>query len=196
MPFSYEQAPPEYDGSELSDTDEYSTATALHRQPKPTRTRTSHFLTPYYNAPSTSASIQDSPLHPRSPSPFNNRSFVSSASSSTYGSDTDETSAPLLHLRSSGQHWIKSQYWWSPVGRPLRKRRRRLVSARPFMACIHTIIRSPCFPSQPTTIVSTRSPFTIPSTLIRLLCSSDCCHALIPPLCAITHHDPRSRTQS
>lgn len=175
MPFSYEQAPPEYDGSELSDPDDYSAT--LHRQPKPTRARSSHFLAPYYNSPSTSTSIQDSPLHSRLSAPYNSRSFVSSASSSTYGSDTDETSAPLLRLRSTGRHWIKSQYWWSPVGRPLRRRRRRLVSARPFMACIHSIVRSPCFPSQPSTIVSTShtSPFSLIHCSLRLLpcsCSS------------------------
>jgi hypothetical protein len=154
MPFSYERAPPEYDGSELSDADECPSS---RNHPKPVRPRSSHFLNPYYSSPSNSNTLQDPLLQHRNPSPFNSRSFVSTSSSSTYGSDTDEISAPLLRLRSSGQHWIGSQYWWAPVGRHSRRRKRRLVSARRCMACLYSITRSPCFPSQPTTMVSSVS---------------------------------------
>lgn len=187
MPFSYEQAPPDYDGSDVSDLDEFSTA--LHRQPKPTRARPSHFLTPYYTpASSNPASLPDSPLHSRAPSPFNPRSFISSASasSSTYGSDTDETSAPLIRLRSSSPRWINSQPWWS-VSRPLRKRRRRLVSARPFTACVNAVIRSPCFPSQTTTIVS---PILCFSTRGCTNCPTDRCPPSLLPLCTPPHYNP------
>jgi hypothetical protein len=147
-----------YDSSDSDDT----ARSFSHHSNNPraaSRSSGSDFLFPPH-APSgrssASSSATSTPLPSRSTSPL--PQFFSNASSSCTSDTDSEPNSP--YLRSRRNPWWREERprWWS-LSRRRRKRDRRIF--RTLKKWIRHIVRHPCFPQQPITIVCVSQCLTV-----------------------------------